>query len=562
MHTTLSPSPDLQHAPRGLNARTWLLPAAVFGLALAGYLRGIAPGLLWGDSAEMQILAAIGGVAHPTGYPLFTLVGRLFTTFGGGELAFRANLLSATFAAATLALLVAFLRRRGVGGIPACAAALVWGTSFTFWSTAQRAEVYSLAAFVALGALWLTLAALESGGRARRLGAGFLLGLTLAGHMAFAPVVAVAGLTLAWRVPRRGAAWLGDEFALLGAFLLGGAPFLYLVWADTTGHGLSYLRLMELAQWPVSPVPAGFRTPFARLAWLITSRNEYPAMPFHFYPRLVAKNLSDTAFLLGLFEIGPVAFPLAVWGAWRRHATHARETRFLVALAAASVVFSVLFSGYAILSVFLIPCYLVTAVFAGHGLDALRRTLARGRLARAAAALVVALPVGGALLAQGARLASRDHPLGPLHSHVMEEDDLPERHLLPSMAGYDEPRRFVESAARSLPDSALVVCEWREFMALLYLQRVEHRRTDLTLQPSGYPVLLQKVGDWQSRHSLAARPVVVVSPLALMAPHLTTADTLRLATGQPVVVTRTPLVLHPPAEALEKAAVPHGHGAR
>jgi hypothetical protein len=552
MHTTVSQFP-LQHAEsRGLRGSRWLLPAGVFALALAGYLRGIAPGLLWGDSAEMQILAVIGGVAHPTGYPLFTLVGRLFTTFGGGELAFRANLLSAVFAAATLGLLVAFLLRRGVSGTAACAAALVWGTTFTFWSTAQRAEVYSLAAFVALGALWLTLSALASGGRARRLGAGFLLGLTLAGHMAFAPVVAVAGLTLAWRVPRRGAAWWADEFALLGAFLLGGSPYLYLVWADTTGHGLSYLRLVDLAQWPVTPVPAGFRTPFARIAWLLTSRNEYPAMAFHLYPRLLAKNISDTTFLLGLFEFGPVAFPLAVWGAWRLHATRARETRFLVALAAASVLFSVLFSGYKILSVFLIPCYLVTAVFTGHGLHELGRSLRRGRYARWAPALVLALPVAGALLAHSARLATHDHPLGPLHSHVMEEDDLPERHLFPSMAGYDEPRRFVESAARELPDSALVICEWREFMALLYLQHVEHRRGDLTVHPSGYPILLQKVGDWQSRYSLAARPVVVVSPLDLMAPHLTSADTLALATGQRVVVTRTPLVLHPPPPVLKR----------
>ncbi len=546
----------MRHTATRLTPTRWLLLATVFVLALTGYLRGIAPGLLWGDSAEMQILAAIGGVAHPTGYPLFTLVGRLFTAFGGGELAFRANLLSATFAAATLALLVAFLLRRGVGAIPATAAALAWGTTFTFWSTAQRAEVYSLATFVALAALWCTLDALESETRARRLAAGLLLGLTLAGHMAFAPVVAVAGLTLAWRIPRNGALWLADELALLGAFLLGLSPYLYLVWADTAGQGLSYLRLVELAQWPVSAVPAGFRPPFARLAWLLTGRNEYPPLPFHLNPFMVAKNVSDTAFLLGLFEFGPIALGLGLWGAWQRHRSHASETRFLMALAAASIVFSIATSGYKILSIFLIPCYLLVAVFVGHGLQRLHEQLTRGRLARVAPVLVLALPVAGALLAHAARIATYDHPLGPLHSQVMEEDDIPERHLLPRMTGYDEPRRFVESAAQLLPDSALVICEWREFMALLYLQRVEHRRGDLTLQPSGYPILLQKVGDWQSRYALATRPVVVVSPLGLMSKHLTSADTLRLGTGQAVVVTRTPLLMHRPAPGTQGAPVP------
>ncbi len=373
--------------------------------------------------------------------------------------------------------------------------------------------------------------------------------------MAFAPVVAVAGLTLAWRIPRRGGAWLTDELALLGAFLLGLTPFLYLMWADATGRGLSYLKLVELAQWPVSAVPAGFRAPLARLGWLLAGRNEYPAVPFRLSPGLLAKNLSDSACLLALFEFGPVGLALALWGAWRRRVAHAFETRFLVALAAASIVFSVATSGYKILSIFLIPCYLVVAVLAGYGLEELHATLARGRLARVAGLLVLALPVAGVLLAQGARLASSDHPLGPLRSRVMEEDDIPERRLFPSMARVLEPRRFVESAAQALPESALVVCEWRELMALLYLQRVERRRTDLTLQPSGYPILLEKVGDWQARYPLASRPVVVVSPLGLMAPPLVPPDTLRLATGQPVVIARSPLVLRPPGAAMERTSV-------
>src|ERR1041385_7770126 len=261
--------------------RSPVLPIAlsVFVVALLVYLRGLAPGLLWGDSAEMQILAAIGGVAHPTGYPLFTLVGHVFNAIGHGEPAARANLVSATFAAATLALLTLFLIRRGVSAAAAVAGAAVWGLSFTMWSTAQRAEVYSLAAFVALGALWCTLRAFETGARAARLAAGFLLGLTLTGHMAFAPVVAVAGLTLAWRVQRSVGAWIVEEMALLGAFVVGFSLYGYILWADTAGHGLSYLRFVDLAQWPTSPPPAAFRPPLARFWRLLTPRNQYPSLP-------------------------------------------------------------------------------------------------------------------------------------------------------------------------------------------------------------------------------------------------------------------------------------------
>src|SRR5262245_23878754 len=269
-----SPAPGGHVSDPRSRGRYWAV-AGVFVGALALYRAGMAPGLLWGDSAEMQILAAVGGVAHPTGYPLFTLLARAFVALLGGQPAFLANLFSGLFAAGTLALLTAFLLARDVRTPVAIAAAIAWGTSFTFWTTSHRAEVYSLATFIALAGLWCALAALERGGRLTRLAAGFLLGLTLAGHMAFAPFVMVVGLVLAWRVPRPGAAgsmprvsaasWVMDEISLLAVFLLGLSPYLYLVWADTHRQGLDYLHLVEIVQWPVSPVPETFRSPLARL---------------------------------------------------------------------------------------------------------------------------------------------------------------------------------------------------------------------------------------------------------------------------------------------------------
>ncbi len=519
------------------------LIAAVFALALAGYVAGMAPGLLWGDSAEMQILAAIGGVAHPTGYPLFTLVGRVFTAFGSGDLAWRANLVSASFAAATLALLMAFLLGRRLRALAAFAGVAVWGLSFTFWATAQRAEVYSLATFVAVGALWCTVLTLEHSRAGMRLIAGVLLGLTLAGHMAFAPWVAVAGLVLAWNVPRTGARWFADELALLIAFMVGLSPYAYLVWADQTGHGLSYLKLVELAQWPVEPVNPEFLTIRGRFQWLFLARNELPPIPVKFDMRALAKNASDTFFLLGMFEIGPLAIIAAWLGVRRRWKSAHAHLPLMASMFMACVVFSMVTSGYKILSVFLIPAYLLCAVFITYGVHELLVSPTLRRSAGLLTAAIVVLLSINSVIAHSARLVSHRHPFGPLRSQVMEEDDRTERALVPSMVHEDESRRFVESAAKLLPDSALVICEWREFMALQYLQRVEHRRTDVTLHPSGYPRLLQVIERWQRQCDLALRPVVVVSPLATMAPHLVQADTLTLATGQRFVVTHTPLLV-------------------
>jgi hypothetical protein len=159
-----------------------------------------------------------------------------------------------------------------------------------------------------------------------------------------------------------------------------------------------------------------------------------------------------------------------------------------------------------------------------------------------AAAVVLALPLVSLVVAHASRLATYEHPLGPFRSSVIEEDDIRQRGMIPTFASYDEARRFVESASTRFPDSALVVSEWRELMALEYLQLVEHRRTDLTLQPSGYPALLAKVAQWQRRYPPRERPVVVVGPFTQMSAHFDHVDTLRLATGQPVWMARTPLV--------------------
>ena len=69
-----------------------LVPAAV---ALVLYLVTLAPTVATGDSGELAAVAATLGLAHPPGYPTFTLLGHLFTWLPFGDPAYRVNLLSA-----------------------------------------------------------------------------------------------------------------------------------------------------------------------------------------------------------------------------------------------------------------------------------------------------------------------------------------------------------------------------------------------------------------------------------------------------------------------------------
>src|SRR5258706_4011152 len=68
---------------------------AVFGIALVVYVRTLLPGPSFGDWAEMQFIPAQLGIPHPTGYPLYVLLGWLFSLVPIGSWAYRADLLSA-----------------------------------------------------------------------------------------------------------------------------------------------------------------------------------------------------------------------------------------------------------------------------------------------------------------------------------------------------------------------------------------------------------------------------------------------------------------------------------
>lgn len=69
------------------------------------YLLTLAPTVYWGDSGELITVAYTLGIAHPSGYPTYTLLGHLFTYIPFGSIAWRVNLMSAVFASLAVMLL-------------------------------------------------------------------------------------------------------------------------------------------------------------------------------------------------------------------------------------------------------------------------------------------------------------------------------------------------------------------------------------------------------------------------------------------------------------------------
>ena len=127
--------------------------------AFALYFRTLAPSVatIFDDSLEFQFVLPSLGIAHPTGYPLYTMAGWLFTHIVPlGDMAYRANLFSAVGAAVAVGffyLAVLEMTNRRAASLVATVALAV---TPVFWSQATIAEVYSWQ--MALMAAWLWVA--------------------------------------------------------------------------------------------------------------------------------------------------------------------------------------------------------------------------------------------------------------------------------------------------------------------------------------------------------------------------------------------------------------------
>lgn len=239
--------------------KSWAAPLAAFGAALAVYLLTAPPGLTWAhngaDGGDLVAAALVAGVPHPTGYPTFTLLARLFTRLPWHSPAWRVTLLSAVGGALAAAFVAATVQDLSTGATarrrlnaeprdarpPSAAPPLVTSLAgltaglllaFTplLWSQSVIAEVYALQAGLVAALVWALARWQRSGNAAWAALAGLVFGLGLGNH-----------LTMLWLLPLVVISWVAvdDEqgtplwrvraVASFGlALLLGLAVYVYL----------------------------------------------------------------------------------------------------------------------------------------------------------------------------------------------------------------------------------------------------------------------------------------------------------------------------------------------
>jgi tetratricopeptide (TPR) repeat protein len=378
--------------------KTWLrfLPWTFLLGGFALYGLGAARGLSISDSGEFLGVAATLGVAHPTGYPLYAVLGQLATFFPWGDGAFLINLVSAA-AAAGAAFFVALAAAELAGqfgwgdmskALAIATAGLLALAGRTLWSVATMAEVYALNALFWGALLWAALRLRRTGAARELYVLALVAGLSLANHMTIA-LLFPALFFIGWP-GREKAKTLARAVPLTAAFFLGGVS-------------VNLYTALRAAQQPLfnwnDPSTAG--SLYVHLAGM-----QYRGLLFS------GKAAGVKAALGKYWELGKYDFvtaPFAAAGlAWlfakRRWAVASALVLYYVGYFAYCAVYSIPDIGY-----YFIPLHLAAIFFTAVGLGVVTDVIGRRRptLRAAAAAVVLAL-----ILVAGVWAFASNYPYG------------------------------------------------------------------------------------------------------------------------------------------------------
>ncbi|MBN1578289.1 MAG: DUF2723 domain-containing protein [Chitinispirillaceae bacterium] len=453
-------------------------PAAVAGVACLSflinflfYLLTLAPTVTFEDSGELITAAFHLGIPHEPGYPLFTLLGRIFSMLPFGTIAWRVNFMSALFTAgagvfvcwATILLIEEtfskslFLRKSPAAGqwclysVGICSA-ILFGTAKTTWAQAIIAEVYGINSFMVGLFIFLALYRRRQQDLVHQrnllLLMGYVAGLACAAHttsMMLAPLF--AGYLLIYE--RKMLADWRLLVKLMFLFILGLSLYLYLPAASLKN---------PVVDWGDPDNLTNFIRVITRHQYQYGTRQTFETFSaqFGFFCfRLLVNQWFPV--VLTLVPVG-----LAVLFLRNRPAGYFTSALLLFTMPLTTFMTNFDISNPvateengALVSVFYIPGYLTAAILIGVGLF-WPATLIGTKNRFFSLLLCLCMP-----LASIAQAMVRAMPEVSMH-------------------GYTFARDYCDNVATAIPENALYFVSWDPFcFPLIYYQFVEKKRTDL-----------------------------------------------------------------------------------
>jgi hypothetical protein len=438
----------------------WILLGAG---VLTVYLLTLNPGVQGGDPGELQFVPYILSMPHPTGTPLYILLGKVWTLLPlGPGAAWRMTLLAAVSATCAVILVYQTVYTTYRHVVPALAAGLSLGIGLTFWEQALLADKYAFNATMVALVLYLALRWRQTRSPRTLDLLAVTYGLSLTHHRTmslFAPLL----LAYVWW-HERGALW-HDRRHLVRLALFAMAPlllYLYLPWASARG--------LPPGTWHPRTVRAWYEYLFdtGRTGMVYVDPSDLGEM-LAFYGRTLQRDFTWAGVLLGIGGL--------VWQFRRRSA----DAAFLLG---GFLLQAFLAANHHVPRhwVYFIPSFLIYALWVGEGV---------GALWLAGSALLSRLPgrtgwrwAGSALQATAA-LALLAWPwlpfperYGPLRvAHLGAGVLDPWRQTLKT--GHMGDR--LGSAIVGVASNAVIVCDWEQATALWVYQQVEGLRPDVAI---------------------------------------------------------------------------------
>lgn len=512
------------------------------------YAATAVPGPFDGDYGEFQYMPRLLGLPHPTGYPIYLLLGWFWSWLPLGTMAFRLNLFSAFWATLTLLLLFAIGRQQKLQPLAALAGGLALAFVPAFWRYAGLAAVYTLhtalmAAALLLWLYWSAALRQKTSETSKRLWmAAFFTGLALTNHPTAAFLVPAAALfvllhlrrirsadaAVLERVPDR-----EDREAQMGEFRsLNAAKQPNLAYASPSGAlgvrdwllgagffalpGLLYLYV-PLRLWMIGPglesfglresIAKGRIAPF--VDWSLQSVVEYITgrsllnnydlkvnLLWESLPELLGQQFGWPLMLLGAIGMG-------VW-LWRQPRSWLLLITLFLPAAAYAVTYDADFTErgeIAHLEGHLMPALLVFALWVAQGVNTLQQTSllilkrveqasllgAAKDLSKGLSAALIALLL---LLVLGLQLWDREIPTA---ADSQQSD---------SIRAY-----WTEVLTYPLEMEAALTGHWGDLTAFWYFQHGEGLRPDLW---AIFPPNIPQIESWLNE---SARPLYLAGPL-------------------------------------------------
>ncbi len=399
--------------------RDWFIIILVLVLAFAIYRFSLCPTVYLIDSGELAAVSYTLGIAHPTGYPLYTLVSYFFAHLPGEPIV-NLNVFSALCSLAAAFFLYLATRKITQNHLVSIISVSLYAFSPTVWRTSITNEVYPLTGLFVVLIVYLLLHLRSDRGFYLIM---YLVGLSLTNHMTIVAAVLpiFCYIIISYR-PRFGKILIGVCFFLLGFSLYG-----YLLTRTWGGAELAWGNTYNLQ----------------RLVWHITGK-QYQVWMFSLTTQEIWRNVLNGLGILVKDFLFIMLVPFFI-GLYRLFSAERKKFWLFSSIFILNFIYTINYSIPDVESYYM-PGFIALVFIFAYGLKSIVRYLR----------WFVILPVALGI------------PIFNYRSCTLRDNAF----------GLDFGRAHIEQ----LPESSLLICPyWDIYSPTIYLRKVKHTRTDLVI---------------------------------------------------------------------------------